>query len=183
MTSSEADLAYIASAIRRRSACATPWPVAVMYAVYVAVGYGLIDWRPQYASLWFLVAGCVLGGASWWVGKHWDAREGDHDSARDTRLMLHWGSIFLALGGFIAIANMQHMQGIATAQITTLIIGLVYYLAGAHFDRRYIPLGLMFMVGAVAGGLVDHWVWTATGLSVGIGLILLAFLPRKTVTL
>ncbi len=43
--SASTDLDFIASAVRRReSQDVTPWPIAVSWAIYTAIGFTLADW-------------------------------------------------------------------------------------------------------------------------------------------
>jgi len=58
------------------------------------------------------------------------------------------------------------------ALITALVIGLIYFLGGVHFDRYFIGLGLMLMGGAIAISFVPRFGWTALGVLVAAGLIL-----------
>lgn len=181
--SSAADLAYVAGALRRRETSPTPWTIALVWAVYSLVGFTMIDFVPRYSGWWFLVAAVVGGVLSAFFGAREDKRTGEQDEVQDRRIMLHWSSIFVAVGAVAAITMTQHLDGKISGQFTTMAVGLVYFLAGAHFDRRYIPLGLLIMVGSVVAGLVPVGAWTAIGVVIAVGLMLLSLAPRKVVPL
>ena len=58
------------------------------------------------------------------------------------------------------------------------MIGLVYFLAGVHFDRQFLWLGPVLMIGGVVVGLVPHYGWTCLGAIIAIGLVVPTFFRR-----
>lgn len=173
------DLAYVADALRRRETDVSPWPIQVAWAIYTAVGFTFVDFLPLYCSWWFFGAGianmvfCVV------VGKRYAREMGDDDSLRRRRVGTHWSACFLGIIPLVFIVNMKHVDPPVISQLVILVIGIVYFLAGVHFDRRYYPLAYMLLIGSVVTGLPAHGIWTGLGVLVGAGLVALAFVPRK----
>ena len=100
------DLHSVRQAVARRERRQNlPAPIAWMVALYVVVGYTLLDVNAQWAGWFFMVGGVVLGVGCWFVGKAQTLREGEYDRAETTRIWLHWFSIVLAIAGVIALAD------------------------------------------------------------------------------
>ena len=165
------DLHYVRQVVARRERRQNlPAPIAWMVAVYVVVGYTLLDVNAQWAGWFFMVGGVVLGVGCWFVGKAQTLREGEYDRAESTRIWLHWFSIVLAIAGVIALAVTRGLQGTIVGQLIVLAVGLIYFLGGVHFDRNLLWLGPVMMAGGIAIGYVPHYGWTALGLVIGLGL-------------
>jgi hypothetical protein len=158
-----------------------------MVALYVLVGYTLLDINPGWAGWFFMVAGVILGLGCWFVGKGEAVREGEYDRAEVTRIWLHWFSIVLAIAGVIALAVTRGLQGPIVGQLIVLTIGLIYFLGGVHFDRNLLWLGPVMMAGGIAIGYVPRYGWTALGVVIALGLtvptLLRARRPAATTTM
>jgi hypothetical protein len=165
------DLHYVRQAVARRERRQNlPAPIAWMVALYVVVGYTLLDVNAQWAGWFFMVGGVVLGVGCWFVGKAQTLREGEYDRAETTRIWLHWFSIVLAIAGVIALAVTRGLQGTIVGQLIVLAVGLIYFLGGVHFDRNLLWLGPVMMAGGIAIGYAPRYGWTALGLVIALGL-------------
>jgi hypothetical protein len=169
------DLAFVRHAVARRDAPdATPRGILLIWAVYVLVGYALLDQSVAAANWFFLLAGIAGGVASSIIGRRNARRAGQADREEGLRHMLHWGSIFLAIIAIVALAIARRDQlrggGEIVGQFIALTIGVIYFLAGVHFDRRFIWLGLLLIAGSIAISFVPRYGWTALGIVMFIGL-------------
>jgi hypothetical protein len=148
----------------------------------VLVGYTLIDFAPA-ASGWFFLAGGIVGGIlSWLIGRRWGMRTGEWDQEMGRRAILHWmGGIGLAIGVSIALAaTIPGLRGSACGQLIVATIGLVYFLAGVHFDRNFLWLGPLLIGGAVGVGFIPRYGWTGLGAVIAIGLAVNAVLASRS---
>jgi hypothetical protein len=59
------------------------------------------------------------------------------------------------------------------------VSGIVYFLAGVHFDRRWLWPGLVMIVGAGVLTYVTHFGWTTLGVLLFIALIVGFSLPPR----
>ena len=175
------DLRFVRHAVdRRETPYRTPAPILITWGVYVLIGYALLDVRPAAAGWFFLVGGIVGGVLSMWFGRRAARREGVVDPAEGLRHALHWGSILLGAMAAIALAVARpELRGPVVGQVIALIVGVVYFLGGVHFDRRFLWLGLILMAGAVTISFVPRYGWTALGALVGCGLIVPAMFHRR----
>jgi hypothetical protein len=148
--------------------------------VYVLIGYALLDLAPAAAGWFFFVAGVAGGIASMYLGKRAAQRDGLVDHAEGFKHLLHWGCIFIGIVALLALAvTRTELRGPVIGQVIAILVGVVYFLAGVHFDRKFLWLGLLLMAGAVAISFVPRYGWTALGVLVSAGLILPAVLGKS----
>lgn len=175
------DLRFVRDAVARGDSPRRPAAIYVVWAVYVLVGYTLIDFFPR-ASGWFFLVGGVIGGiASGYVYRRWARREGAYDRREGRRSLLHWGvGIGLAIACAMALgAVIPALRGPAVGQLVVVMIGLVYFLAGVHFDPHFLWLGPVLMVGGLVVGFVPQYGWTALGIVIALGLVVPTLLPAR----
>lgn len=158
-------------------------PVLVYYvwAAYVLVGYTMLDFSPRLAG-WFFLAGGVLGGVlSGYLARRAAQHAGEYDRAEMRRTGLHWaGGIVLAIVGAMALAAVvPALRGTAAGQLIVVMIGLVYFLAGVHFDPNFLWLGPVLIVGGVVVGFVPHYGWTSLGIVIALGLVVPTLFPPR----
>jgi hypothetical protein len=166
------DLRYVRDAVTRRERSQhIPTPIAWIVAIYVAVGYTLLDVNPLLGGRFLAIGGLAMGGLFWVFGRRESRRSGEYDRAEVRKLTLHWASILLAIIGVVALGVARHIDGQAIGQFIALTIGLIYFLGGVHFDRNLLWLGPLLMGGAVAITYVPHYGWTALGTLVALGLV------------
>jgi hypothetical protein len=75
------------------------------------------------------------------------------------------------------------LRGTVGGQLIVVMIGLVYFLAGVHFDRNLLWLGPVLVAGGVLVGLVPRYGWTGLGVVIAAGLVIpTLFPPRRGAT-
>lgn len=177
------DLHFVREAVARRGRPSKgPAAIYCIWAAYVLIGYALIDFaRP--ASGWFFLIGGILGGMlSWWIGRGWGMRTGEWDKEMARRAMLHWaGGIVLAIIVSLALSSVipSLREGSASGQLIVVLIGMVYFLAGVHFDRHFLWLGPLLMAGGVVVGFFPRYGWTGLGAVIAAALVITAILPAQ----
>ena len=180
------DLRFVRHAVDRRDApYSLPAGILLIWAAYVLVGYALLDFNRIYAGWWFMVAGIIGGVGSAIIGRRNAARVGQVDRDEARKHLLHWGSIFIAVIAIMALIATRHDEitgrGEIIGQVIAIVVGVVYFLAGVHFDRYFIWLGLMLMAGAVGISFVPNYGWTMLGVLLSAGLALPVVLRRRSV--
>lgn len=167
----QADLDYVASAVRRSVPRGGPPLIYFMWAVLIAVGWALPDFAPMAAAPYWIVCGIGGGLASWWLAARDERRAG----ARDVALGRRWGWHWLIGGVGYAVCWLPLLHdGTAKAVIANflLVTGLVYALAGVHLDRSLLWTGLLVLLGYVVLVLFTFpYTWTVTGLIVALALV------------
>jgi hypothetical protein len=178
------DLRFVREVVTRRDA-PTRGPVLIywVWAIYVLVGYTLIDLSPQSAGWFFLVGGVVGGLASAVIARRTARAAGEYDRAEARRAVLHWtgGGLLAVATPFALAAVIPALRGTAGGQLIAVMFGFVYFLAGVHFDRNFLWLGLVLIAGGVLVGLAPRYGWTSLGVVVALGLVVPSlFPPRRT---
>jgi hypothetical protein len=176
------DLWFVRAAVTRRERQGRgPVGIYWVWAAYVAVGYALLDSAPHVAP-WFLLLGGMAGGVvSGWVARRYARQTGEVDRARDRRRNLHYGGgIALSMvSAFALAAVIPALRGPGAGQLVVVMIGLVYFLAGIHFDANMLWLGPVLIAGGVLVGLVPRYGWTGLGIVIALGLVVPTLLPAR----
>jgi hypothetical protein len=166
------DLAFVRAAIDRGRDDRGTAPSYFLWAAIIGVGFALPDFAPRAAWTFWIVAGIAGGLASVWLGHRYNARRGVQDPAVNRRHGAHW-----LLGG-IAIAVpmgaiwLGRVPATVAAPMVLATTGLAYALAGVHLHPPLRWAGYALLAGAVVLLLWPMpYVWTATGLTVALALV------------
>ncbi|WP_345293734.1 hypothetical protein [Luteimonas vadosa] len=166
------DLDYVAAAVRRRD-CPQGLPVLYfLWAALLPIGFALPDFAPRYASLYWLVVGIAGGLFSWWYGWRHARRAGINDAETGRRYGYHWlvAGVAFVLGALPMVLGRVE-PGIGASNFL-LVAGIVYALAGVHLERPLLVSGLLMLAAyAVLVVASPPYVWTMTGIVIGISLL------------
>lgn len=175
------DLAYIRGAVARRDRHRPNLTAMyIAWALYVLIGYVLLDVRPAWAGLFFAVAWIPAAAVSVIVQRRRRAAGEIMDVGAGRLAALHWGvGITLAILSAIAFCVVTGVNGVASGQAVVVMIGLVYFLGGVHFDRRFLVLGPVMIVGGLLVGFIPHYPWTILGLVIAAGLVVPSLFERQ----
>src|SRR5438874_13344393 len=174
------DLQFVKEALaKRESQHRMPSIIGVFWAAYVLIGYPMLDFNPNAGGMFLMIAGIVGGIFSGWLGRRDAARRGERDAAEGRKEALHWTSLFVAISAVIALSIIQHVNGNVMGQYITLTVGIVYFLAGVHYDRNFIWLGLLMIAGTIGISFLPRFGWTALGVLMSGSLLIAAFLNRR----
>jgi hypothetical protein len=182
MTTQQAmdDLRYLRQAVRPRRALITDAaPIAWVWAIYVLVGYPLLDFAPKAGGIFLAFGGLFAGLLSALLGRWMSRRAGEADPAGSTRQALHWSSIAVGVIAAMALALTGQIDASMAGQVSVLAVAMVYLTAGAHYDRWFFVLGAILAIGAVGVGLMPALGWTTLGALLALGLIAPTLLPRR----
>ena len=180
-TQLQEDLSFVRHAIARRANRRSPAAILWIIAIYVLVGYSLLDVSPAWACWFFAVGGVAMWGIMALVSRREVRKEGEYDRKYLLRIKLHWGGgIAVAAGACVALAmGIPALRGPAFGQVMVVMIGVVYFLGGVHFDRQFLWLGPVLIIGGACVGFVPHHGWTALGVVIALGLVVPTFFKRR----
>ena len=176
------DLRFVRRAVARRGGMLeqTPRAIPILWGLFIIVSFTLLDFNQRAAMWMFALVAPLLGVASGLIGAAYGRRTGESDRRIGYRHAMHWGTIFLAMIALCVLAAKHRVSGEGVGQVSTLIVGVVYFLAGVHFDRRWMPSGLLLIIGSAAITFVPRYPWTILGVVVGLAVILPSFLPDRS---
>ena len=173
----EEDVAFVREAIEKRNRMQyNSIAIAVLWAIILATGYMLNDFRPDISHLFWPIASFIGFLISFWIAKRAMRARGISRRGVRTKYGWHWGSLFVVIPITVLIA-LRHglaMEPLAINQFITLIVGITCYLAGLHLDRRFLLPGIVHIVGAPAVDYLAPYPWTMVGLAIAASLIISA---------
>lgn len=173
------DLDYVASAVRRNDPSTGVPAIYLLWAVIVAVGFALPDFAPALAAPFWIVCGIGGGLASWWLGARDSRQRGTSDRADGLRHGWHWTICGLAF----LVCWLPVLRGApidATVANFLLVAGLGYALAGVHLERLLLWSGLIMLAAyALLVTVALPYLWTVTGLAVGLALAVAGMGARR----
>jgi hypothetical protein len=176
------DLGFVRAAVARRDGapllCTTPYYI---WAVYVLIGYSLLDINVLWANWFFAIAWIPVGAACGIAQHFWTRKHGEIDRDTDRKTHRHFvtGSV-LAVAAVIGLACCcPAFRGPVTGQVMVILFGIIYFLAGVHLDPSFLWLGPILIVGGITVGLVPHYGWTALGAVIAGGLCAAAMINGR----
>ena len=165
------DLRYVRRAVARGAEGAFPLPIASLWAAIALVGFALVDFVPELAGLFWLVAGPGGFLASVWLGSRLARREGEQDRAEAWRWAAHWGGLLAA----IALSTLAVRAGAATwsgfGATLLLLLAVAYLTAGIHLHRSLLPVAAILAAGYPAVLFLDRYAWSVVGVAVAAAML------------
>jgi hypothetical protein len=163
------DLHFVREAIEARDERHEPPPaIIICWALYVLVGYTMIDLAPRWAGLFFCIGGIGGGLVTGALSKKYAKVAGVIDRTQWRRRMLHWfvGFLIIFAAVFGLACVIPALRGIAGSQVIVVMIGILWYMAGVYGtpnERYMLWAGPALMLGGILVSLVPHYGWTALG--------------------
>lgn len=174
------DLDYIATTVRRNDRSGGLPLLYALWAVLVAVGFTLADFAHHLVGWFWLLAGIGGGLFSMWYAGRETRKRGVSNAAEERR----WGFHFMFGGIGWMLTALPMFTGKVSPEVSApnflFTTALVYGLAGVHLDRPMLWCGLLAFAGYAAMQLIDiPYVWTTTGILMGLSLALAAVLTAR----
>lgn len=176
------DLSFVRQAVARREGAPLAFtPAYYIWAVYILLGYCLLDVNVHWANWFFLLAWVPMGAACGIARHFWVRRHGERNSDAGRKVRLHFAvGGLLAIGAVIGLACCApSFRGPVTGQVVVILFGMIYFLAGVHLDRSFLWLGPILIVGGITVGLVPHYGYSALGVVIAGGLCAAAMLASR----
>ena len=179
------DLHFVRSAVARRERTDMgPSLILWVWAAYVVIGYTLMDVRSRGPGRFSRSVESSAECSGWWIGRGYSQKSGESDHATAAKGMLHFGGGIVAAFIFTMCLAMtiESLRGPRGSQVFVVMIGLVYFLWGVHYQRYFMLLGLVVMAGGAVVGLIPHYGWTMLGIVISLGLVLPTLIPWRRLT-
>lgn len=176
----ESDIGYVKDLVTKSGKSTQPASFYLLWAVILMVGFSLIDFAPRWVGLFWMIAGLAGGILSVFLAYKAEANKGQMNREVGIKYALHWSgmavivllAILLGVKGFV-------QQGAVLSQVILLIVALGWWTAGVHFDRIFLWLGGIMMLGFLGILFMDRYAWTTMGVLLGIVLIVTAIRQGK----
>ena len=175
----ESDLSYVRDVVRRSDKQKSPPSIYYFWAVVSLIGFVIVDYSPQYAGMFWMVAGPGGWIVSALLARAWCRKTGEMNRRIGMRYGSHWagllGGIFLLMFG--AAQGAWDME--AAGHLVLLVLSLTYFYAGLHMDRALLWVSLITLSGYIGLFFIDGPVWTIMGVAVAAGLALTPWLEGR----
>jgi hypothetical protein len=176
------DLSFVRDAVARRDRSPVSFTAPYyIWAVYVLIGYALLDFDVLWAEWFFATAWIPACAASAIAQRFLAAKRGECDRTMKRKSVLHFvGGGFLAVAAVVALAwCVPAFRGEIPGQVAVVLFGIIYFLAGVHFDRSFLWLGPVLVIGGIVVGFVPHYGWSALGIVIAGGLCAAAVISSR----
>ncbi|MDQ3440064.1 MAG: hypothetical protein M3478_06905 [Planctomycetota bacterium] len=167
-----ADLRFVKDAVARKEldATRTPMWIPALWGTVALAGCVINDFNPRYSWLYWGSVPTSAFVATWLIAGRAGLAMGEYDRETGIRVGLHWSSIFYGAIPVVCLAFAGKIDGQEAGQLLILISGIVYFLAGVHFDRRWMLSGIVMILGAALLTYVTRYGWTTLGVLLFIAL-------------
>jgi len=167
------DLSYVRSVVHRAEGrFGNPATTYFLWAVITFFGFAIIDFAPEKTGFYWMIAG-PLGGVLSGILGYRAGRALGQSSEREGRVQaMHWTGLMAAIFLLVPLVATRVVAVDDFPRLTLLVVGLSYYLAGVHTDRRFIPLSFVlagcYILSVFARDLPHLWTITAAILAASL---------------
>jgi hypothetical protein len=164
------DLSFVRDAVDASTQSKSPAALYFVWAVIVAIGFSLIDFRPEVVPEYWAVAGPAGFLISAYLGWRHARRIGQASSADGKRHLLHWGAVLVAIALAVALGVSGAWPSSTLHTVILLVLALGYFTAGLHLDRSFLWVGLLMGAGSIVVTFVSLYAWTGLGIALAVSL-------------
>lgn len=168
------DLQYVRGVVEKKEALSLPKSIPILWAIICGIGLALQDFSPSSVAVFWMCAvpiGFVLSAV---MGALY-CRERELSGWSDAKQLLHWLTIPVAIGLLFYIIGMRSSPQVLGAQMSLLIVAMVYFLAGLHLNRVWLFGGSAMVVCIIGIPFLPGYPFAATGVTVAAALLFGAF--------
>lgn len=148
---------------------------AFMLALAI-VGMRLIRIEWQYVWIYWLGVFVIYMGVSMFRGYHYGKLKGGSLKDAMGKHFMHWGGLIIVLGVMMLLITYTEIPTKDGAIVLTLLLAITCYLAGVHFDRLFIVLGVFLGVITLLATLQNQWIIWLMAILVGAIAVGIAYL-------
>lgn len=160
---------------------AMPASIYFLWAGAVLVGFPLMDVSHHLVGPYWAVVAPAGFMVSLLLGRRHGHRTGEVSTARGWRHAWHWGGMLAAMGLAAALPARGLVEWEGMNAVFLLILGLGYFTAGVHGDRRLVWVGALMGAGVVLVTVVPAYAWTAVGVALAVALAAAGARGRRAV--
>ena len=170
----ESDFGYVKDLVRKADREPIPKSIYMLWGLVVLVGFALVDFAPQRVGIFWMIAGPLGGILSGVLSRRSGLSRGQLQREVGIRHALHWGGMLVLTGLAVLLPATGRIPPAEISRVILLVVALGWWTAGVHFDRTFLWLGGLMMVGFVGTVLIDQYAWTALGVLMAIVLVTIA---------
>ena len=162
----ESDLNFVRNVVNGSARSKSPSSLYFLWAVIVAIGFSLVDFRVELVPQYWAVAGPAGFLVSAYLGWSYAQRIGQPSSSDGKRHLLHWAAVSIVIALAVLLGLSSGLPARATGTLIVLLLSLGYFTAGLHLDRFFLWVGVLLAAGAIVVTFVEAYAWTGVGIAV-----------------
>lgn len=124
-----------------------------------AIGIAVTDFSPKYGFWYWMAMVPIFGGFSLYTGWSKAAQQGISASVVIRTQLLHWIGLLVAIVVVFFLLKTGRINNIEAGIIALLMFAFATFLAGVHFDWRYMVVGIILGAAVVGAALVQEFIW------------------------
>ncbi|MEA3265727.1 MAG: hypothetical protein U9P42_02115 [Candidatus Fermentibacteria bacterium] len=175
----ESDIGYLKDLVSKSDNPTSPASIYILWALILMAGFSIIDFAPGWVGLFWMIAGPAGGMLSGFLGYKAGANKGQMDREVGIKHALHWGGMMVIVFLAILLGLKGLVHGVVNSQVILLVVALGWWTAGVHFDRIFLWLGGIMVLGFLGTLFINSYAWTAMGVLLGTVLIVAAIRQGK----
>lgn len=175
----ESDIRYVKGLVKKAECASFPVSIYYLWSILVLAGFAMVDFAPEWVALYWVIAGPGGGILSGIIGSRTGSRKGQLDREIGIKHALHWSGMLVVIFLAVLLAIKGLIQGQLISQVILLPVALGWWTAGVHFDRRFLWLAAVMMLGFIGTLFIPRYVWTATGVLMAAVLVGFALFKEK----
>jgi len=123
------------------------------------IGIGVSDFSMKYGFWYWLAMVPVFGGAS--IYNEWEAGRKKEEGGETLlgRQVIHWLSLFAVVYLVHVLQSTGRMNQEDAGLVLLMALSLVVFLAGVHFNWRFVVLGVVLGATVAMAALADQYFW------------------------
>ena len=175
----ESDIGYVKDLVAKSDNSASPASIYILWALILIAGFSLIDFAPRWVGLFWMIAGPAGGLLSGFLGCKAGASKGQMDREMGIKHALHWSGMMVVIFLIVLLGLRGLVHGVVISQVILLVVALGWWTAGVHFDRIFLWLAGIMVLGFLGTLFMDRYAWTIMGVLLGTVLIVTAIRQGK----
>jgi hypothetical protein len=124
-----------------------------------AIGIAVTDFSPKYGFWYWMAMVPIFGGFSLYTGWSRATSQGISASAVIRTQLLHWIGLLIAIVLVFFLLRTGRINNIEAGIVALLMFAFATFLAGVHFDWRYMVVGIILGAAVVGAALVQEFIW------------------------
>jgi len=124
-----------------------------------AIGIGVTDFSPKYGFWYWMAMVPIFGGFSLYTGWSRATHQGIGVSTVIRTQLLHWIGLLIAIVLVFFLLRSGRINNIDAGLVALLMFAFATFLAGVHFDWRYMVVGIILGAAVVGAALVQEFIW------------------------
>lgn len=155
--------------------------ILITLIVLATVGIAITNFRP-FESFYFWVAMVpVFGLTSLYIGWTKARKRGEGISRIIWVQLLHWVGLLAAIGlVYLMYSTTGSIDNNQLALLTLTCLALATFLAGVHFEWRFMVVGVILGAAVAGAAVIEHIIWLAVIPIAAIIVLAIFWWKRKT---